>query len=86
MTGLVHRQAVAFLRLNGEGAHAAEQQLVACLLEVLHGHGFRPLPRRQQGRFVHQIPEIRPGEAGGPGGDMLQVHIGVDGDLANVDL
>ena len=56
------------------------------LVEILSRHRRPALARRDQRRFVDDVAQVGADEAGGCAGDIAQVHVGSERDVARVDL
>ena len=54
--------------------------------EVLEGDGDGIATGRNDGGFVHQVGDVRPGEAGREGRDTVAIHVGRQLDLARMDV
>ena len=55
------------------------------LLHLVHADPVLVAPGGEQGGLVHEVCEVRAGEAGGELGDALEVHLGRDGLVLAVD-
>ena len=73
---LGHHQALAF---------HAEHDLVLGVLEILHGDLLAIAAGREQRRLVHHVRQVRSRQAGGGAGDLGQVHVFGDRDVAAMD-
>src|SRR6185437_5140288 len=66
------------------GGPGAEQDPVAGGVEVGGGQGGAAGPDRGDGGLVDQVGQVRAGESGGGGGDLVQVGVRVEGLAAGV--
>ena len=71
--------------MTSGAAFRTHHDLVLGVLELGHGDDALVAPRRQQGRFVDEVHQVRAGEAGRSTGEHLQVHVGRERHLADMD-
>ena len=64
----------------------ADHDLDGGFLDVIAGDGFPSGTGGEEGRFVHEVLEIRTGEAGSGTGDDVEVDVRAEGLVPGVDL
>ena len=86
MAALVVGDALAILAGEKQRPLGAEHDLLQRVVEVLLAHRAFLAPRGEQRRLVHQVLEVRAGEARRGRCQLRKPHVGVERHLARVHL